>query len=551
MQTTEPPLLGRYRIIEVRDRGGFGNVLVAWDIKLQRRVALKQIPLDTTEQTTTFEEALAEARASSFLAHPNIVTVYDFITDNDYAYLVMEYVDGCSLLELLHRVEGGVLVYDEAAYVFSALSSALAYAHENGVLHLDIKPANVLIDRAGNVKLTDFGMASLMSAAGFGDARGGTLGYMPPEQLTGDFVDERSDIFSLATVCYEALLGENPFKTRTDSQSLKAIKKGATPAHLIEEELPEETSAALTSAMAEDPTARMSSVEEFQEEALAPLGDAKEGKASLTSLLSEETEDDFAEHEWRALDTFATRHPLATKILAKAVTPLLVASIVFVSFFALSLHFPAIIPAWTSIVAPLAGAILAFFLPAVSALSCFWLLSFSAALINHTPAGLLFSAIIAILSAFWATRIAAYKPFVPALTLLPLATLLPAWNPGGPAFMLTSATAAGFSAGLGTAGAWLVWMQFMPPEQFFTLFLPIIALTSIASCTGGILAGALTKRFPYLAQLVSAICMLIAWAVAYSYTSLASFSIFAGINAAFLVGSLVLMFVLIWQFRRK
>lgn len=117
--------------------------------------------------------------------------------------------------------------------------------------------------------------------------------------------------------------------------------------------------------------------------------------------------------------------------------------------------------------------------------------------------------------------------------------------------MLTSATAAGFSAGLGTAGAWLVWMQFMPPEQFFTLFLPIIALTSIASCTGGILAGALTKRFPYLAQLVSAICMLIAWAVAYSYTSLASFSIFAGINAAFLVGSLVLMFVLIWQFRRK
>lgn len=551
MQYTEPPLLGRYRIIEVRDRGGFGNVLVAWDIKLQRRVALKQIPLDATEQTTTFEEALAEARASSFLAHPNIVTVYDFITDDDYAYLVMEYVDGCSLLELLRRVEGGVLVYDEAAYVFTALSSALAYAHENGVLHLDIKPANVLIDRAGNVKLTDFGMASLMSAAGFGDARGGTLGYMPPEQLTGDFVDERSDIFSLATVCYEALLGENPFKTRTDSQSLKAIKKGATPAHLIEEELPEETSAALTSAMAESPSERMSSVVEFQEKALTDLGNMQEGKASLVSLLSEETEDDFAEREWRALDTFATRHPFATKILTRAVTPLLVAAILFMSFFALSLHFPGAIPPWTSIVAPLTGALVAYFLPTVSALSCFWLLSLSASLINHTPAGLLFSAIVAIISAFWATRIAAYKPFAPALTLLPVVTLLPAWNPGGPAYAIPSAPAAGFSAGLGTAGAWLVWMQFVPAEQFFALFGPAIALTSIASYTGGALAGTLAKRAPYLAQLLGALCMLIAWAVAYSYTPLSSFSIFAGTNAAFLVGSLVLMFVLIWQFRRK
>ena len=92
----------------------------------------------------------------------------------------MEYVDGMSLEEFLSQVEGNSLTYDEAACIADALVQAVAYAHENGVLHLDIKPANVLIDRSGHVKITDFGMATLTSAAGFGGARGGTIGYMPP-----------------------------------------------------------------------------------------------------------------------------------------------------------------------------------------------------------------------------------------------------------------------------------------------------------------------------------------------------------------------------------
>ena len=198
-------LLERYRVLARRGTGGFGTVCTCWDTRLQRRVAIKRMPLlDSAENNNVFastvDEALSEARTACLLAHPNIVTVHDFEIEDSYAYLVMEFVDGLNLAELLARVEGGFLTYSEAAHVVSSLSKALQYAHENGVLHLDIKPTNIMIDRQGTVKLADFGMATLASAAGYGGARGGTVGYMPPEQIEGMLVDERADIFSLAVV---------------------------------------------------------------------------------------------------------------------------------------------------------------------------------------------------------------------------------------------------------------------------------------------------------------------------------------------------------------
>ena len=155
--------------------GGFGSVEVCLDARLQRRVAIKRIPLAAPFEVASNDaraDALAEARTASLLQHPNIVTVIDFTYDSAYAYLVMEYVDGMSLEEFLATVDGNSLTYDECACIADALAQALSYAHENGVLHLDIKPANVLIDRSGHVKLADFGMATLTSAAGFGGARG-------------------------------------------------------------------------------------------------------------------------------------------------------------------------------------------------------------------------------------------------------------------------------------------------------------------------------------------------------------------------------------------
>lgn len=282
-------LLGRYRVLERRGTGGFGTVCTCWDTRLQRRVAIKRMPL-AAETGATAEEALAEARTVSLLAHPNIVTLYDYETQGAYAYLVMEYVDGLNLAELLARVEGGRLTPDECAHVLDSVARALDYAHENRVLHLDIKPTNIMIDRRGTVKLADFGMATLASAAGYGDARGGTVGYMPPEQIEGMLVDERADVFSLAVVVWQALTGSNPFLARTAAESLSKINRG--PSGRTRPELDAEGQQALLEALCPSPSGRMASALQLAEELDASLGDAQEGASSLRELVEQAEEDD-------------------------------------------------------------------------------------------------------------------------------------------------------------------------------------------------------------------------------------------------------------------
>ena len=191
----------------------------------------------------------------------------------------MEYVDGMSLAEFLHRVDGHSLTFDEAAAIADALGQALTFAHSNGVLHLDIKPANVLIDHSGNVKLTDFGMARLSSAGGFGGSRGGTIGYMPPEQLdieTGT-VDERADVFALACVIYEGLCGSAPFMAATPADSLDRIIGGES---------------ALMSALSPMPQDRPNSIEAFCDQLLAGLGSVREGRRSLEQMVGELSDDE-------------------------------------------------------------------------------------------------------------------------------------------------------------------------------------------------------------------------------------------------------------------
>lgn len=279
-------LLNRYRIMNTHRTGGFGTVLTCWDTRLQRRVAIKRLPIDGAS-SQTLNEALAEARTASVLAHPNIVTVHDFEVDNSYAYIVMEYVDGLNLADLLARVEGGVLTHDETAAVVRSVAGALAFAHQNGVLHLDIKPTNIMVDRSGTVKLCDFGMATLTSAAGYGGARGGTVGYMPPEQIEGDVVDERTDVFSLAVVVWQALLGYNPFAAPTAAKSLALINKGPGKPSKKDSKLAGFVEDALLCALAPQPADRTSSVQLFAKQVLGALGNPIDGKQSLHSLLSQ------------------------------------------------------------------------------------------------------------------------------------------------------------------------------------------------------------------------------------------------------------------------
>lgn len=292
---TASALLKRYRPIETRATGGFGSVEVCLDARLQRRVAIKRIPLAAPFEIASNDaraDALAEARTASLLQHPNIVTVIDFTYDSAYAYLVMEYVDGMSLEEFLATVDGNSLTYDECACIADALAQALSYAHENGVLHLDIKPANVLIDRSGHVKLADFGMSTLTSAAGFGGARGGTIGYMPPEQLRGDAVDERSDVFALAAVLYESLCATAPFRAGTPADSLKRIDKGVIVPSSLLPDIPENSEEALLCALSPEPSERMASIADFSDWFLPHLGDAREGRKSLARMIEKLTADD-------------------------------------------------------------------------------------------------------------------------------------------------------------------------------------------------------------------------------------------------------------------
>lgn len=327
--TAEPEiLLDRYRVLARRGNGGFGTVCTCWDTRLQRRVAIKRMPLLGASETpgvlaSTVDEALSEARTACLLAHPNIVTVHDFEIEDDYAYLVMEFVDGLNLSELLARVEGGYLTYAEAAHMVSSLAKALQYAHENGVLHLDIKPTNIMIDRQGTVKLADFGMATLASAAGYGGARGGTIGYMPPEQVEGMLVDERSDIFSLAVVLRQALTGSNVFAGRTAKESLDHMYKGPKIPLLKEDpEIPFSVDAALTQALSPEPSTRQGSVVEFAQEIVAPLGSEKQGEKSLKSLVEQSEEEETETWDVKHLP-LSIRFPWLPSIAVRGVTALI------------------------------------------------------------------------------------------------------------------------------------------------------------------------------------------------------------------------------------
>ena len=212
-------LIGRYEIRAELGRGGMGVVYRAYDPELDREVALKSVLLEGAdeEQRQKSEAALArEAKAAARLQHPNAVTVYDYFSAGDKAYIVMEFVDGASLES---RIAHGMLPLEEARGLFAQAAAALDAAHAAGIIHRDIKPANLLLTKTGQLKIADFGIARLASAnTQTSTAMGmspGTLGYMSPEQVKGEKLDGRSDQFSLAVSLYRALTGKAPFDGET------------------------------------------------------------------------------------------------------------------------------------------------------------------------------------------------------------------------------------------------------------------------------------------------------------------------------------------------
>lgn len=281
----EELLLGRYRPLESLGSGGYGTVFSAWDESLQRRVAIKQIPLEDRQN-----EGLEEARTAALLNHPNIVSVFDFVAVENEAYIIMEYIEGLAL----SQVDRLALDDDAIAAIVKDVGAALNFAHKNGVLHLDIKPANILINSEGHTKLIDFGISRLSGLHGHESASGGTVGYMPLEQLEGDVSIAATDQWAFAAVIYELLTGEYPYENEQhleyDLFEMLEIQRRGEP-ELLSVDVPA-LDDSFKIALAQDPRERFSRVSGLTEALLAGLGAPGQGRKLLARLVLDNLDDE-------------------------------------------------------------------------------------------------------------------------------------------------------------------------------------------------------------------------------------------------------------------
>ena len=277
-------ILDRYRPLEVIGEGASGTVEICWDTRIQRRVAIKRLPIADTGASGAVP-GLAEARTGAMLSHPAIVSVIDFDATSNEAFLIMEAIEGPTLAQLIDEDPDHMLSLDVVAAVAQAVAEALDFAHENQVLHLDVKPENILVDLAGHVKVSDFGVSELADAQGFAEASGGTIGYMPPEQMLGEDLDQRCDEFAFAAVVYEALTGECPFAAHSLDESLQLIERFdiAAPSS-FREDVDYELDEAILTALEPDREARYETVLDFHSAIEPLLGDPKAGALELREL---------------------------------------------------------------------------------------------------------------------------------------------------------------------------------------------------------------------------------------------------------------------------
>ncbi|WP_426515340.1 Stk1 family PASTA domain-containing Ser/Thr kinase [Diaminobutyricibacter sp. McL0618] len=202
---------GRYQVRSRIARGGMATVYLATDLRLERRVAIKVMHGHLADDNTFKSRFVQEARSAARLAHPNVVNVFDQGQDSDMAYLVMEYLPGITLRDLLK--DYGKLTPEQTIDIMEAVLSGLAAAHKAGIVHRDLKPENVLLADDGRIKIGDFGLARAASQnTATGQALLGTIAYLSPELVTRGVADARSDIYALGIMMYEMLTGEQPFQ---------------------------------------------------------------------------------------------------------------------------------------------------------------------------------------------------------------------------------------------------------------------------------------------------------------------------------------------------
>lgn len=279
-----PSKLGKYTLIRVLGRGGMGVVYEGFDPEIQRRVAIKAIRRDliddplteaTTQRTGGLLDRLRrEAQAGGRLNHPRIVTVHDYGEDISFLsdgwevrtpYIVMEFIEGRELRS--HLGGKGRLPFTQMHRIMDELLDGLGYAHAQGVIHRDIKPANVMILRDGSIKIMDFGIARVatLETMTVHGSIFGTLEYMAPEQLLGEPVDSRCDLYAVGVILYELLTGERPFTGASVAAiTARTLRDQPLPPSTLSVSLPQAYDAVLARALAKRPDDRFQSAEEFR-----------------------------------------------------------------------------------------------------------------------------------------------------------------------------------------------------------------------------------------------------------------------------------------------
>src|SRR5437667_2559463 len=283
--------LGRYEIRSKLGAGGMGEVYLAHDTKLDRKVALKILAADVASNRDRMERFVREAKAAAALSHPNIAQIFEIGEHDGAHFIAMEFVDGVTLSDKIHHEH---IELRRLLRHLQHVAEALAKAHAAGIVHRDLKPDNIMVTRDGHAKILDFGLAKLIEGQGEGETRGhgdegdtliaasprrpiaaagnttpgvimGTVGYMSPEQAQGKTkeIDQRSDIFSFGCILFEAVTGKKPFEGESVIKSLhKVVYEPAPPITDLNPSAPPDLQRIVRRCLAKDPDERYQSIRE-------------------------------------------------------------------------------------------------------------------------------------------------------------------------------------------------------------------------------------------------------------------------------------------------